>query len=531
MVFGQNPQETSQAVIEAVYGLNQGLVDGTVEPDQWLLDRETGAILAYRPAPKRDLMLPGPEGVRLAALPSEQTQVSPLTEAEVARVHRLVRRSEALFGPPQDMEWTFSGDQLVALQSRPITTRGKAKKEDQRPWYLSLRRSIGNLQELRRKVEGELIPAMQAEDARLSAVPLDQMSGAQLKEEIVLRASIYQKWKKTYWDDFIPLAHGIRLFGMVYNDAVKPTDPYEFLNLLGASGMLSVKRNQLLADMAALVREQPKLLEELREGTIKNQRLMQVWQSFRQEFGDVFCGAAACSQGPEALASLVGNLAARTIKEERFPATEVASLKEQFLSRFSGPKRAEMAEYLDLARASYRLRDDDNLHLGKIKVQFLRAVEEYQQEREERQHSLPPPDTFSSEVRAVLAELEEKPRGGQSGSVWTGFADPTARQLVGQPASPGLAQGLARVVLESSELFHFTAGDILVCDAVDPNMTFVVPLVAAIVERRGGMLIHGSIIAREYGIPCVTGIPQATSLIHTGDSVTVDGYLGIVIIG
>ena len=44
------------------------------------------------------------------------------------------------------------------------------------------------------------------------------------------------------------------------------------------------------------------------------------------------------------------------------------------------------------------------------------------------------------------------------------------------------------------------------------------------------MLIHGAIIAREYGIACVTGIPDATSLIHTGDSVTVDGYLGIVTI-
>ena len=39
-------------------------------------------------------------------------------------------------------------------------------------------------------------------------------------------------------------------------------------------------------------------------------------------------------------------------------------------------------------------------------------------------------------------------------------------------------------------------------------MTFVVPLAAAIVERRGGMLIHGAIIAREYGIPCVTGVPR-----------------------
>jgi len=68
----------------------------------------------------------------------------------------------------------------------------------------------------------------------------------------------------------------------------------------------------------------------------------------------------------------------------------------------------------------------------------------------------------------------------------------------------------------------------LVCDAVDPTMTFIVPLAAGIIERRGGMLIHGAIIAREYGIPCVTGVPEATKRIRTGDQITVDGYLGIV---
>jgi len=61
-------------------------------------------------------------------------------------------------------------------------------------------------------------------------------------------------------------------------------------------------------------------------------------------------------------------------------------------------------------------------------------------------------------------------------------------------------------------------------------MTFIVPLASAIVERRGGMLIHGAIIAREYGLPCVTGIPEATVMIHTGDEITVDGYLGLVTI-
>ena len=91
-----------------------------------------------------------------------------------------------------------------------------------------------------------------------------------------------------------------------------------------------------------------------------------------------------------------------------------------------------------------------------------------------------------------------------------------------------MASGQARVVHSSSDLPEMTNGEMLVGDAVDPNMTFVVPLSAGIVERRGGMLIHGAIIAREYGLPCVTGVPNATSLIRTGVRVTVDGYLGIV---
>lgn len=524
VVFGQNPQDPSQTVIEAVYGLNQGLVDGTVQPDLWVLDRETGKILDYRAAPKSEVLLPGEEGVRLAGLSPEQLQAPPLTEAEVVQVFNLARQGEELFGAPQDVEWTFADSRLVALQSRPITTGGQGKKEDQRPWYLSLRRSFGNLKALRRKVEGQLIPAMQTEAERLSAMSLTPLSDLQLQEELVRRSSIYQSWKKVYWDDFIPLAHGIRLFGMVYNDAVKPADSYEFLNLLGAAGMLSVRRNRLLRDMAARVRERPELLDEVRTGQVTDPGLQPAWRAFLQEFGDLACGTSTCTLEPEALANLIREMAARPGQGERFTPQDVESLKEQFLSRFTGPKGAEMAEYLDLARASYRLRDDDNLHLWKIKAQFLKAVEEYQR-RQGDPRALPPG------VQALWAELTENPRQEQGESGWKCFSRLKARQMVGQPASPGLARGPARVVLEASELFRFQAGDVLVCDAVDPSMTFVAPLAAGIVERRGGMLIHGSIIAREYGIPCVTGVPQATVLIHPGEPVTVDGYLGIIIIG
>jgi pyruvate,water dikinase len=56
-------------------------------------------------------------------------------------------------------------------------------------------------------------------------------------------------------------------------------------------------------------------------------------------------------------------------------------------------------------------------------------------------------------------------------------------------------------------------------------------LAAAVVERRGGMLIHGAIIARELGIPCVNGVTSAVEQLRDGNVVTVDGYLGIVTVG
>jgi pyruvate,water dikinase len=81
-----------------------------------------------------------------------------------------------------------------------------------------------------------------------------------------------------------------------------------------------------------------------------------------------------------------------------------------------------------------------------------------------------------------------------------GFANPKAGQMVGQPASPGPAQGPARIIGQTADLFSFKTEDGLVCDAVDPGLAFVVRLAVGIVERRGGILIRGSIIAPESGI-------------------------------
>ena len=134
--------------------------------------------------------------------------------------------------------------------------------------------------------------------------------------------------------------------------------------------------------------------------------------------------------------------------------------------------------------------------------------------------------------KALLAESSLSKAGRKkTGKTEGGGFLLKSRQIVGQPAGAGIAVGKARVIVDTSDLFSFQRGEILVCDAIDPGMTFIVPLAAAVVERRGGMLIHGAIIAREYGLPCVTGVPDAAELIKTGDFVTVDGHLGIVTVG
>jgi pyruvate,water dikinase len=190
-------------------------------------------------------------------------------------------------------------------------------------------------------------------------------------------------------------------------------------------------------------------------------------------------------------------------------------------------RQAEAAELLELARVSYRLRDDDNIHIGRIEAQLLAAVNEGRRRLEDGPAAAEGRDA----LKAALEQTDVGSRMHPSPAPQRPQGDRVRpRQLVGQPAGQGVARGMARVIHEHADLADFSHGEVLVCDAVDPNMTFVVPLAAAVVERRGGMLIHGAIIAREYGLPCVTGIADAAAFIRTGDTLTVDGYLGIVTI-
>ena len=533
VVFGINPNDADQVVIESVYGLNQGLVDGTVEPDQWILDRKTGMILSHRAVKREQKVVPSSTGTRIEELSIEKRETPPLNNDGVRQVYDLVMQAQEVFGCPQDVEWTFHQDNLFLLQSRAVTTPNQEGSPDNRSWYLTLRRSFGNLKNLKEKIEGELIPEMKEVAKVLSKEDSTLLGDEELGDELLKRLEIYHSWEKRYWRYFIPFAHGMRLFGQVYNDTVRPVDPFEFMDLLVTTDLLSLKRNNMLEHMAALVRKENRLRDALRNGedTSWSSEFSRLIDEFIETFGDLSCGAAECSYDSNSIKSVVREMAIRPPAKPFNNSNNTEKLKEDFLSLFTGEKSSFAAEILDIARASYRLRDDDNIYLGRIRRQMILARDEAKKRLEIRgvavQGNFPDQD-FARALKDpayVMQPIAEPEESADANHIRL-----KARQLTGQPASRGIVSGIARVIRTDDDLLRFKAGEILVCDALDPNMTFIVPLTIGIVERRGGMLIHGAIIAREYGLPCVTGVPDATELIQTGDQITVDGYLGIVII-
>ncbi len=106
--------------------------------------------------------------------------------------------------------------------------------------------------------------------------------------------------------------------------------------------------------------------------------------------------------------------------------------------------------------------------------------------------------------------------------------DTDVQALTGLPVSPGVVTGQARVILRADTDEQVLAGEILVAPFTDPGWTPYFVTAAAIVMDQGGILSHGSIVAREYGIPAVVNVGQATKIIKTGQIIQVDGNRGIV---
>ena len=107
------------------------------------------------------------------------------------------------------------------------------------------------------------------------------------------------------------------------------------------------------------------------------------------------------------------------------------------------------------------------------------------------------------------------------------WEDLPAGAIAGLPVSAGIVEGRARVILNMEEA-DLEEGDILVTTFTDPSWTPLFVSIKGLVTEVGGLTTHGAVIAREYGLPAVVGIDNATRLIKDGQRILVNGTDGYV---
>jgi phosphohistidine swiveling domain-containing protein len=105
----------------------------------------------------------------------------------------------------------------------------------------------------------------------------------------------------------------------------------------------------------------------------------------------------------------------------------------------------------------------------------------------------------------------------------------TGEVITGSPVSPGVIEGLVRVVLDPHDA-RLAPGEIMVCPGTDPAWTPLFMAAGGLVMEVGGMMTHGSVVAREYGIPAVVGVHQATLRLKDGQRIRLDGTNGRIAI-
>lgn len=143
----------------------------------------------------------------------------------------------------------------------------------------------------------------------------------------------------------------------------------------------------------------------------------------------------------------------------------------------------------------------------------LRGLVEARKKSHEQDQKRSPPRVLTSEGEMVTGRRRDK--GAPEGA------------LVGMPVSAGVVEGTARVILRL-ENASLRPGEILVAPYTDPGWTPLFSSAKGLVTEVGGMMTHGSVVAREYGIPAVVGVDKATQVIKNGSLIRVDGARGYV---
>ncbi len=290
----------------------------------------------------------------------------------------------------------------------------------------------------------------------------------------------------------------------------------------------------------------------------KGKAFLKRFQAFLARYGHRFLGRdlrhATWRERPETVVDMIGmnrgsDLCRKSFERQRQRRVEAErALKDRVNRGVLGLlKRAVFSLVLSYDRKYFVLRENmryfADIYLEQFRGLYLEIGRRWQSEgilrgaeeifflrREEIEEAHTRRTDISHRVEQRKREYEQAQRfqtpeviqEGEEPSASSALSEETRIELKGEVASPGRVTGPARIIREPTDLFRFQKGDILVARSTDPSWAPLLPLAAGLVLEVGGLLSHGSIVAREYGIPALIQAEGAMGSLRNGDWLELD---------
>jgi pyruvate,water dikinase len=439
--------------------------------------------------------------------------------------------------------------------------------------------TLQQLKDAARNFWERIVPEVEAKTAYFLRTDFDALSNDQLLAELRQLPEWRTRCGALHTRALFPYNAGMQRLISVYQELIGQ-DELAAVRLVQGHGCRSVDAGRALWRLAQLAASVPSVLAVLQDAELAASECVamlerdaaarpfaEAFSSFLDEYGwrtDLFeLAMPAWAEDPtiplNQLRAYLEMPAYDPEAEQRRQVAERDELIADAMAKLSPADAERLRETIDAARHVVSLQEDHNFYIDQRAAFSPRRLVLAAARRLVLEGELAEPnDVFYLSAAELFDSLSGRLRGIQgiadrtkeemqywarvTPPPWIGAPpsaemekqstarprDGAASELPGASASTGVARGPARVLMSLAESDRLHPGDVLVARTTMPAWTPLFAVASAIVTETGGLLSHAAVVAREYGLPAVLNVTDATSLIRDGQLVEVDGGQGVV---
>ncbi len=464
----------------------------------------------------------------------------------------------------------------------PLTDEEEAERE---------RSLSSHIETVRANWDENWLPELEADLEDLKSVCYSKLDAAELWQQVEKIIELHNRHWHIHFRVVTPVSAQARRLDRLCGEILgEPDESVASVLLHGKETMTvrSIKNLERLASMARASSEVTEVLEsgdsaDLKTAALKRSAACGEWlvalETFLHDFGYRCTGFdlsyPTWIEDRTFVYQVLGNLLARDDDTSASPDTREMALdgeRDALLSRVreAGRDRPELLERFDIeyetGQKIWPLKEDHSHYIDQASVAMVRiAIAEVGRRLEASSAIESANDIWYVDLDEAKSALTGKKVDGLKELIAGRRSDrerfskltppknigtfPPDHDAAGEPAQPpagqvessgtlrgtaastGQATGIARIVLSPDDFHKVNRGDVLVCRSTAPMWTPLFRVISALVSEAGGVLSHPAVVAREFKLPSVVGVAQATTLIKDGQPITVSGTDGLVHLG